>query len=383
MIKIENAKIVTPNIVIENGTLATLNGKITHIDTLPSTYDNSNVTTIDAHGLTLIPGFIDVHTHGAVGVDTMDASSQVLQKLAEFYAQHGVTSFLATTWTDSRERINNALQAVKDYPHKETSGANLLGVHLEGPYLNPEKCGAQNVNYVRQAQREEAIEFLDYGVIRLLSVAPEFSENHWLITECVERGITISVAHSNSTYEDIIHAQKLGLSHATHTYNAMPPLHHRKPGTLGAVMTMPEIRCEIIADNIHVHPVMMNLLWRTKGKNGVILVSDSMSATAMPEGEYQVDERMVIVKNGEVRLESGSLAGSILTMEVALKNFMQATHEPLENIWQTSSLNAAKSLGIDSQKGSIEVGKDADFILMDNDLQVHLTVVDGEIVYQR
>jgi N-acetylglucosamine-6-phosphate deacetylase len=235
---------------------------------------------------------------------------------------------------------------------------------------------------VRRAGRDEARAFLDLNVIRLLVVAPEFAENHWLIEEGVRRGITVSAAHTAATYDQIRQAVGMGLSHATHTYNAMTGLNHREPGTLGAAMTSPEIACELIADNIHVHPAAMQILFVCKGADGVILITDSIRAAGMPDGEYQIDERTVIVRDGAVRLPDGTLAGSTLTMDRALRNFMQATGQPVEAIWQTSSLNAARAIHVSDRKGSLEVGKDADLVLVDDDINVHLTVAEGRVVYR-
>jgi N-acetylglucosamine-6-phosphate deacetylase len=313
----------------------------------------------------------------------MDAQPDTLVHLAKFYAQHGCTAFLATTWTDTRERIFAALQNIAAHIGVQGDGATVLGAHLEGPYLNPEKCGAQSTKHIRRSERGEALEFLDTGVIRLVAVAPEYDENHWLIRECVERGITVSAAHTAASYDQMRAAVRMGLKQTTHTFNAMTGLHHREPGTLGAALTMPEIRCELIADNIHVHPGAMNLLYRAKGADGVILITDAVRGAGMPDGEYPIDDRLTIVRDGAVRLPDGTLAGSTLTMEKALHNFMQATDSPLTELWQCSNLNAARAIGISARKGSLEVGKDADLVLVDSSLNVHLTVVGGRIVYRR
>lgn len=198
----------------------------------------------------------------------------------------------------------------------------------------------------------------------------------------MRRGVTVSLAHTSATYQQVVEAAALGLSHATHTYNAMTGLNHREPGTLGAVMTLHDIYCELIADNIHVHPAAMRILFAAKGPDRIVLITDSVRSAGMPEGQYQIDERTVMVKDGAVRLPDGTLAGSTLTMDRALRNFMQATGQPLENIWQVSSLNAARSLHMAAQKGSLEVGKDADFILVDQQINVHLTVAEGRVVHR-
>lgn len=381
-ILLQNVAIMTTVGLIPQGWLLVQEDKIAALGTgNPPCLENVEI--INGDGLTLLPGFIDIHVHGANGHDTMDATPTAYAEMAKFYAQHGVTSFLATTWADSFARIDAALASVAQNLGPQPNGATLLGVHLEGPYLNRAKCGAQNLNYIRTASPDEAHHFLSHDVIRLISLAPEFEENHWLIKTCAERGITVSVAHTAATYEDIKHAVTLGLSHSTHTYNAMTELHHRHPGTVGAVMVMPQINCELIADNIHVHPAAMNLLWLAKKPHGLILISDAMRATGLPDGIYQVDEREVISEAGIVHLSDGTLAGSTLTLDIALKNFMVATGEALDSVWQTSSLNAAHAIKIADRKGSIDIGKDADLVLVDAAIQVHLTLAQGKIVYRR
>jgi len=337
---------------------------------------------IDAAGLTLLPGFIDVHVHGAAGHEAMDAAPAALQGMARYYAQHGVTAFCAATWTDSGDRIHAALTAIGEAQGPQAAGATLLGAYLEGPYLNPVRCGAQSVMHIRRAERAEALAFLDLGVIRQLALAPEFEENRWLIEECTARGITVTAAHTAATYDQMRHALELGLSQATHTFNAMTGLHHREPGTLGAVMSLPQIRAELIADNIHVHPAAMWILYAAKGHEGIILVTDAMRAAGMPDGEYEIDERKVTLRDGAVVLPDGTLAGSVLTMDRALRNFIDATGQPLDSLWPCSSLNAARALNLSHRKGSLEAGKDADLVLLDEALRVRMTVAEGRIVYE-
>ena len=377
---LRDARIVTPAGVIPRGWLACRDGKIAAFGSGEAP-EIEGAQAIDARGLTLLPGFIDIHVHGGAGFEAMDATAEALRCMAQLYARHGVTAFLATTWTDSRERIQAALEAIAGSVGAQPDGATLLGAHVEGPYLNPARCGAQSTLHIRRAEREEALVFLETGVVRLLALAPEYPENHWLIRECAARGIAVSAAHTAATYDDMRAAVELGVTQATHTYNAMTGLHHREPGTLGAALTLPQLRCEVIADNIHVHPAAMKLVALAKGADGVILITDAMRGTGMPEGEYQIDERTVTVKDGAVRLPDGTLAGSALTMDRALRNFAAAADQPFETLWRASSLNAARSIGVSASKGSIEIGKDADLVLVNADVDVHLTIAEGRIVY--
>ncbi|HLF75666.1 MAG TPA: N-acetylglucosamine-6-phosphate deacetylase [Anaerolineales bacterium] len=379
---IYNARLFTPHHPGQTGWLLVKNGQIRSIGFgyRPIVPGNTDMQEVDAQGKMLLPGFIDLHVHGAMGHEVMDASPSGLEEMARFYASHGVTSFLATTWTAGRDSIRKALELVEEMQGPIQGGATLLGVHLEGPYLNPARCGAQDLRLIRRAEREEALEFLDSGVIRLLALAPEFDENLWLIDECVKRGVTVSAAHTTASYEQMQTAAVHGVTQVTHCFNAMQGLGHREPGTVGAALTLPQISCELIADNIHVHPAVQKILLDVKGPSGVILVTDAIRAAGLSEGEYMLDERSVHIRDGAVRLADGTLAGSILTMERALQNLCSAAGRSLAELWVTSSLNAARAIGVSSRKGSLEVGKDADLVLLDESFQVHLTVAQGEVV---
>jgi N-acetylglucosamine-6-phosphate deacetylase len=382
---IQNARLFTPNHPGLMGWLLAEGGVIHGIGfgNTPDFSSDASIRAVDARGHNLLPGFIDLHVHGAMGHEVMDASASGLEEMARFYASHGVTSFLATTWTASRPSITNALDLVKELQGRIQGGATLLGAHLEGPYLNPVRCGAQDVNLIRRAEKEEALEFLETGVIRLLALAPEFDENLWLIDECVRRGITVSAAHTSANYEQMQKAAEHGVMHLTHSFNAMQGLGHRELGTIGAALTLPQFSCELIADNIHVHPVAQKILVDVKGPSGVILVTDAIRAAGLPDGEYTLDTRRVHVRDGAVRLPDGTLAGSVLTMERALQNVCSATGRSLAEMWITSSLNAARAIGVSAHKGSVEAGKDADLVLLDESFNVKLTIVNGEIVFSR
>jgi N-acetylglucosamine-6-phosphate deacetylase len=382
---IENARLFTPNhpgltgwLLVENGLIG-----VTGFGNTPDFSDDTSLKSLDARGANLLPGFIDLHVHGAMGHEVMDASASGLEEMARFYASHGVTSFLATTWTASRSSIMKALQLVKQVQGQIQGGASLLGAHLEGPYLNPTRCGAQDVNFIRRAEKEEALEFLETGVIRLLALAPEYDENLWLIDECVRRGITVSAAHTAANYDQMQRAAAHGVTHLTHSFNAMQGLGHRELGTIGAGMALPQLSCELIADNIHVHPAAQKILVDVKHPSGVILVTDAIRAAGQPEGEYILDTRSVHIRDGAVRLPDGTLAGSVLTMERALQNVCTATGRSLAELWVMSSLNAARAIGVSAHKGSLEVGKDADLVLLDESFNIHLTVVEGEIVFSK
>jgi N-acetylglucosamine-6-phosphate deacetylase len=337
---------------------------------------------IDAGGQRLLPGLIDLHVHGAMGFESMDASPDGLREMARYYARHGVTGFLATTWTASGERILAAVQTIAQVYGEIPGGAALLGVHLEGPYLNPVKCGAQDARLIRRAERSEALGFLDAGPVRLLALAPEFPENLWLIDECVRRGIAVAAGHTTAGLPEMQLAVAHGVRQVTHCFNGMQGFGHRDLGTVGAAMALPEVNCELIADNIHVHPAAQKILVDVKGCDGVILITDAIRGTGMPDGEYPMDDRTVTIRDGQVRLPGGALAGSVLTLERGLGNVLANTDRSLQEAWRMSSLNAARAIGVSARKGSLEPGKDADLVLLDGDFNVALTVVEGQVAYE-
>lgn len=384
-ILLHNARVFGPLRDWYPGWLLVSGGKISLIGagTPPELPRESLTRTVDAGGRIILPGFIDVHAHGGMGHEAMDASADGIKTMAQFYAKHGVTAFLPTTWAATGEAIGRVIDTVSGMIGPVANGATILGVHLEGPYLNPKHSGAQDVKLVRPANRDEALKFLDSGIVRLITLAPEFLENEWLIAECVRRGITVSLGHTAATYEEVKKAVQMGVTHDTHTYNAMVGLSHREPGTVGGVMTSPEILCELICDNIHVHPAAQKVLIRAKSPDGVILVTDCTRGTGMPEGQYPIDNRTITIKDGIARLPDGTIAGSILTMERALKNAMAASGLSLSEAWPMTSLNAARNIGVSAQKGSIEVGKDADLVVLGDDLDVQMTIANGIVVFEK
>ena len=334
-----------------------------------------------ADGLVALPGFIDLHVHGAVGADVLDADPEGLARMARFFAGHGVTAWLPSTMTATGPDTERALEAVRAVAGPVDGGATVLGAYLEGPYLNPAKAGAQDPALIRPADRAEATRLLDSGVARVLVLAPEIEANRWLIAEAVARGVTVSAGHTDATYDQAVRAVEDGVSHVTHAFNAMRPLGHREPGMLGAALVLPELRCELVADNVHVHPAAMRLLFAAKGPAGVVLVSDAVRATGLPEGAYTVGDQPAFSMDGAIRLADGTLAGSVLTLDRALHNLQAATGRPLAELWPAASRNAAQAIGVDDAKGTLEPGKDADLVLLDPALKVVVTVAEGAVVH--
>jgi N-acetylglucosamine-6-phosphate deacetylase len=335
---------------------------------------------VDANGAWLLPGYIDLHVHGAVGCDTMDAKPESLLAMARFFARRGVTTFLPTTMTASHDAILRALHAVRDLVNQPTGGARIFGVHLEGPYINHAMPGAQNPTHVRLASRPETRELLALDVIRRITLAPEYPENQQLISDAASQGISLSAGHTQATPDDLRTAIKLGLRFTTHTFNAMIGLHHRNPGTVGGALAFDELTCELIPDGIHVHPLVMKILIRAKGLSRVVLITDAMAGAGMPDGQYDLGGLAVTVGENQARLtEGGALAGSVLTLDRGVYNAHQVADIPFPQGWVISSDNAAQSLGL--RAGRIERGYNADLILVDDVGVVQRTLVGGETVF--
>jgi len=374
---IVNGKIIMENSLVKDKAII-FEDKI--IDIVPeneiSRYNINNL--IDAQGYYVSPGFIDIHIHGAWGYDTMDGNSRGLQFVAESLVSHGVTAFLPTTMTMDRKRIENALLSIERAKEK-VPGAKILGCHLEGPFISPQYAGAQDPSYTSEP---------DFGLIeryikliKIVTIAPELQNACSFIKQCTEKGIVASIGHSRGSYEDVISAFEYGARSVTHIFNAMTPLNHRAPGIAGAALSSSEVYCELIADNIHVHPVVQRIVLQSKGIEKVILVSDSMRACGLGEGTYELGGRQVIVANNSARLADGTLAGSILTIDNALRNFRANTGLSVAEAVRTVTENPAKLLQLDDTIGSIGIGKSADFVIHDDDFSIVHTFVDGKQHY--
>jgi N-acetylglucosamine-6-phosphate deacetylase len=369
------------NLVLSDGWIE----EITPADTTPPLEDEQ--VQLDAADCTILPGFVDVHIHGSDGFDTMDATPEALHAISRFLARHGVTGFYATTMTASHgatlaavQNVAAVIDAVIDTP---LPGARLLGVHLEGPYLSPDFPGAQMKEYVRDPNLAEFEELVAAGPVRLITLAPERPGADGLMEQALAQGIVVILGHTAATYDQATEAIERGASQATHTFNAMTGLHHRQPGMVGTILSNDAIYAQVIPDNIHVHPAAMAILARCKGPDRTLLITDAIRATGLPEGETELGGQIVTVRNGACRLADGTLAGSIVTMDVALRNFLRAADWSLAHGWPVSSRSAARSLGLDDEVGSVAPGFRADLVLLDRNLNVVATVVGGRLVYLR
>jgi len=343
-------------------------------------------TVVDGRGCRLLPGFIDVHVHGGGGADVMDADADGLRRMARFHATHGVTALLPTTWSAPPAALEAAVGAIAGAAGPVEGGTTIVGAHLEGPWINPARAGAQDPAGIRPPDAAEARRLLDLGrgSVRLVALAPEMPGSGDVIGECRERGVVVAAGHTEADWDEMTAAVAAGVRHVTHTFNAMAGLRHRDPGTVGAALAFPELRCELIADGHHVHPGAMAVLARAKGPGGVVLISDAVRAAGLPDGEVDLGGRTAQQCCGAVRLPDGRLAGSVLTLDVALRNFAAATGWSWPDLARAAAGNAADALGLGT-KGRLAAGLDADLVLLADDGRgdVVLTVVEGRIVHRR
>ena len=337
-------------------------------------------------GAIVVPGFIDEHIHGAAGSDGMDGTVKDISTIASAIASEGTTAFLVTTMTQSPANIKKALSAVNEYiGGRFDEGAEVLGVHLEGPFISVKHVGAQPIEHV---QTPSVATFTEYdeasgGNIRIVTLAPEVDGADELIAHLTKKGVVSSFGHTDAKYADLMKAKAAGATNITHTYNAQTPLHHREVGVVGTALLDDDLRCELICDAIHVSVPAMKLLVKNKPKDKLVLITDSMRAKHLPDGESELGGQKVIVKNGEARLENGALAGSVLKMNVAVKNMVEKVGVDFCTAVDFATANPARSLGVFGERGSIAVGKRADFAVIDEDFTVLKTVRGGKVIFSK
>jgi len=333
---------------------------------------------IDAKGQYVSAGFIDLHIHGSGGSDAMDATYEALETISATLLQTGTTSFLATTMTMSTEAIDNALQNIQEY-QKSVSGAEILGIHLEGPFINISKHGAQDKKYVQKPDIELIQDYME--TIKMITIAPEAEGAEVFVKQLTREypHIILSIGHSDASYEKSKESFSWGISHATHLFNAMSSYHHRAPGIVGAVFDTEDVSCDIIADLIHTHSSILELTHKVK-KEHLILITDAMRAGCMKCGSYDLGGQSVKVENGKATLEDGTLAGSVLKLNEALLTMTKHT-----SMTKIEALNAvtkipAEKLGV--KKGQLKKGYDADIVIFDEDFSIIITIVSGKVKYR-
>lgn len=376
---IENGAIWQEDHFIRGHTLIVCDGRISQLLPAREVLALSDDRRLDADGCYVVPGFVDLHFHGSKGFDVMDASAAALQGLCEFVVRQGVTSFLGTTMADSRARIEAALAAMCEFWVRPRSP--LIGVHLEGPYLNPAFRGSQPEKHLRAPQPDEYLPWLKSGLIKLITLAPELEGGQELLRAAVERGITVSMGHSGASYEATLEFIAGGLRQITHTFNGMAGIHHRRPGIFVAASEQPAVNFEIIPDGVHVHPAVIRLLAKLVGADRVLAITDAMRAAGLADGEFGMGDIAVVVRDGIARDRFGSLAGSTLTMSQALRNMMRFCDYSLADALPMVTRAPARVIGMYPRKGSLQVGADADIVIWDEEKGVQATLIGGEPVY--
>lgn len=384
-ILIKNVNIITPYEIMYNASLSVECGKISNMYINNDADDRMFDVVIDGKNQYLSPGFIDIHNHGNFGHDAMESTFEALDTMADFHIKNGVTGFLATTMTASTEDTKKAIKNTVEYmkKRKEASKTQVLGLYLEGPYFSTIKKGAQPDEYIKKPCIEEIEDFINisHNNIKIMALAPELEGSGEAIAFLKNNGITVSAGHSNATYEQTMEGIEKGITQVTHLYNGMRAFSHREPGIIGAALTDERVSCEMICDGIHLHKAAMRMATRLKGKDKIILISDAMMAAGLKDGEYILGGQKVFVNNGAAKLKDGTLAGSTLTLNRAVKNMVRLVGVKLEDAVRMASLNPAKAAKVDKTKGSIEIGKDADLILFDDNIDVSLAMVNGKIVF--
>ena len=376
----KNVRAYLPQVGVVKTNIGFENGKIVYIGDDASKIDDE----IKVGGI-VVPGFIDQHIHGAGGSDGMDGSERDIQIISETVAKEGTTGFLVTTMTQSPENISKALKAVNDVMAKgEYKGAEVLGVHLEGPFISPKHIGAQPLEYVAKPSVEIFDEYdkISGGNIKIVSLAPEQEGGLELVEHLAKLGKVASIGHTGAKYDDVEKAVKAGAKNVTHTYNAQTALHHREVGVVGSAMLFDELYSEAICDIIHLSIPAIKLLIKNKPHGKFVLITDAMRAKGMPDGISELGGQTVIVKGGEARLEDGTLAGSVLKMNVAVKNLVERVGVKFEDAIDFATRNPAENIGVIGERGTIEVGKRADFAVLTDAFEVETTVVGGKVVYK-
>ncbi|QHV47342.1 N-acetylglucosamine-6-phosphate deacetylase [Bacillus cereus] len=363
-----NAKIYTGQEIVENGFIRYAE-TIKEIGLMAQYVPQENETVFDATGKIVIPGMIDVHIHGGYDIDAMDANSDGLVTLGKEMLKEGVTTYFPTTMTQAPEAIEAALTAAKKAKEK---GAHFEYIHLEGPYVSKKRAGAQPLEHIVPANIEQFKQWQEASgnLIKLVTYAPEEEGALEFEQYLAETGVVGTMGHTDAIDEQLKNRK---ITHATHLYNQMRGLHHREPGVVGHVLLNPDVMVEVITDGIHIHPDMVKLAYKLKGPKKVSVITDAMRAKGLEDGLYELGGQPVHVKDGSARLEDGTLAGSILKMDQAFRNVIEFTGCSIEDAVLMTSVNQAEEFGLNN-KGALAVGKDADFVVMNEDLHVYDTV---------
>ncbi|GAB4313304.1 MAG: N-acetylglucosamine-6-phosphate deacetylase [Candidatus Sumerlaeia bacterium] len=379
---ITNVKAVTPTEILSDATIYIEDSLIDRVAPGPPE-DNHPEPVLDGGGAWALPGFIDTHCHGAAGADTTDRIPEALKKITEYHLRHGTTSMLLTAFAQKGPFLLDDIRAMVEFIRHHNERNQWLGIHIEGPFLNPNKPGMFDRDGLLAPNRRLLMDLIRAAdkEARLMTIAPELKGALEFVSVLVEHDIRASLGHTEADLDVVHKAVRRGLSHVTHLYNAMPAIHHRNPGTAVAAILESSLFLELIVDGIHVHPEMVKFTVQAAGAGRIVLVTDAQRGTGMPDGRYRLGRQgEVEVKDGAIRGDNGALAGSTLTMAAALRNLMRFTScSMVEGAWMAST-NAAQNLGIDDHKGRLTAGYDADIVLMDEQLRVTHVICMGRVV---
>jgi N-acetylglucosamine-6-phosphate deacetylase len=379
-IYITNATLVTPYETIKQGEMLIAGGTILAVAQKGVIQKPKKAHIINARGNFVVPGFIDVHVQGAGGADVLDGTKRAIKTIARALAREGTTSFLATTVF--MDKPSSHLSVIDDVIKEGTGGAQVLGIHLEGPYINPRRRGMIKAENIRKASLKDLQHIMRYckGRLAMMTVAPEVKGALSIIPELTRRGVIVSFGHSDATYAQTRRGLNKGMTHATHICNAMPPLHHRRPGPLAAIAENEACTIQLIADGVHIHPSVVRLLIKAVGMNRVVLITDSMSAAGLKDGCYTYNELPYTTRKGTARYADGTLIGTAFTLrQMVVRLFKQGGIDLPEAI-AAATLNPARTLGIEHRKGSLMPGKDADVVIMDKLFKVKKVLIGGKMV---
>ena len=373
---LNNARVVLPDREIERGSVVIEDGRIASVSEAAG-------DGLDLTGLVLLPGFIDVHIHGSSGIDVMDATADQLSEISEYLASQGVTAWMPTFVPASDANYASAIAVISSEAAKNSSGARIIGIHYEGPFVSKKQCGALHTEYFKTYSGPDDLEFLitPENAVRMITLAPEVDGGIELVRELKRRGWVISIGHTRAALEVLNDACDAGACHMTHFMNAMAPLHHREPGPIAWALLRDDVTFDVIADGLHLHPFTLQLFLKIKGGRRISLISDAIAAAGKGDGDYNIWGETISVKNGRTSNAAGSIAGSVISMLDAVR-MMRSLGVSYVDLAAIASANPARLLGIDRECGSIETGKRANIVALDDAGNVKLTLIGGDVAFQ-
>ncbi|PAV31242.1 N-acetylglucosamine-6-phosphate deacetylase [Virgibacillus profundi] len=374
--------VVTDGRILKNSFVEIKDGKISYIN---QEMKKNDVPVYEINDGYICPGFTDIHIHGIDGMDFMDEEPAIFRSISNGLLKYGVTSYLATSRTAALQDIQRFLEAADKHKHELINGAKMLGVHIEGPWISTKYKGAQSEELIRKLTKEDMKNVIKpfTDIIKKITLAPEELTDISVIRKLKEMGVNSSAGHTNATIDEIEQAMEYGLKQLTHTFNAMSPLHHRTPGATAAALLFDDLICELITDGVHVHPKVIELLYKVKGKKGLALISDCTGYNKLPNGEYSLRGKDLIGNGNKVTLKNGTLAGSAITLDKGIKFVVENCNIPLEDAIFMATQTPLSTIDGMSNSGRVAVGHAADLIILNKKLEVSETIINGKTVFKK